>query len=631
MTSHPVSTTDHNSVPPSSHGSSSNGHQEASASSSSSSSSMRNACNGSSTSAAEGEALGTSTAAPASNGVDSNSKLQQLLDSLRSLIAACNQPRVWALTVFVIAYVHQATTGFALPAMLPMISSEMGFSDMQGALLTTGYSYLYALALVPLGMVADKMSRPKLLAVGLFLWSGLTITASYAMDYTQLITARVGFAAAQATQNPICFSLIQELFPRSKSTALAIYNCGIYVGRALSFCAVLAARHLSDATRAAQHTAASFANSSSGHSLARVVESGEALTSESSWRTVLRWTAVPGFVLAAAVWFTLKEPREEAESQLRREAEQSRLDPARATPGATPLSAASNPNSSASLESRSAGSSSGDGASVSPGSNGVLAAAAATAAAIAVPVAIASGVAASHPGSTTVSDLLALLTNPAFMATTLAAAMNDIGCYALIAWQSTFYERVYGLTPGVYAPVMAMLLPIGGIIGGVGGGYLADILSRTGGRVWVTAGASLAAAPFFAHSFLAAEHTHSFLAILIGFALSEAWRAPSAVMARSIAPERMGATSSALYLCIRNLVGGLGPLGVAWLMAAGLPLRQAMLLIPASYLLSSLLFVVADRLYRLEMAGRGPAAPAPAPAPAPEAAGDGFQTVAATA
>lgn len=39
---------------------------------------------------------------------------------------------------------------------------------------------------------ATQMSRPKLLAVGLFLWSGLTITASYAMDYTQLITARVG-------------------------------------------------------------------------------------------------------------------------------------------------------------------------------------------------------------------------------------------------------------------------------------------------------------------------------------------------------------------------------------------------------------------------------------------------------
>lgn len=58
--------------------------------------------------------------------------------------------------------------------------------------------------------------------------------------------ARVGFAAAQGVQNPICFSLIPELFPASKATALALYNCAIYVGRALSFAAVLLARHLHD-------------------------------------------------------------------------------------------------------------------------------------------------------------------------------------------------------------------------------------------------------------------------------------------------------------------------------------------------------------------------------------------------
>lgn len=58
--------------------------------------------------------------------------------------------------------------------------------------------------------------------------------------------ARVGFAAAQGAQNPVCFSLIPELFPVNKSTALSLYNCAIYVGRALSFAAVLLARHLHD-------------------------------------------------------------------------------------------------------------------------------------------------------------------------------------------------------------------------------------------------------------------------------------------------------------------------------------------------------------------------------------------------
>ena len=37
---------------------------------------------------------------------------------------------------------------------------------------------------------------------------------------------------------------VPELFPKNKSTALAVYNCAIYLGRALSFGAVLAADEL---------------------------------------------------------------------------------------------------------------------------------------------------------------------------------------------------------------------------------------------------------------------------------------------------------------------------------------------------------------------------------------------------
>ena len=54
----------------------------------------------------------------------------------------------------------------------------------------------------------------------------------------------MGFAAAQATQNPVCFSLIPELFPKSKTKALAFYNSAIYMGRALSFAAVIVAAQL---------------------------------------------------------------------------------------------------------------------------------------------------------------------------------------------------------------------------------------------------------------------------------------------------------------------------------------------------------------------------------------------------
>ena len=62
-------------------------------------------------------------------------------------------------------------------------------------------------------------------------------------------------------------------------------------------------------------------------------------------------------------------------------------------------------------------------------------------------------------------------------------------------------------------------------------------------------------------SLLSPEYQQSFAALLVGFALSEAWRAPAAIMVRDVSPARLGSTASAIHLCFRNLIGGLGPLG----------------------------------------------------------------------
>ena len=58
-----------------------------------------------------------------------------------------------------------------------------------------------------------------------------------------------------------------------------------------------------------------------------------------------------------------------------------------------------------------------------------------------------------------------------------------------------------------------------------------------------------------------------------GFGLSEMWRAPAAIMIRDVSPPNLGSTGSAVHLCVRNLIGGLGPLG-APLLGFGV-MRQA--------------------------------------------------------
>ncbi|GIL69859.1 hypothetical protein Vretimale_10105 [Volvox reticuliferus] len=475
-------------------------------------------------------------------------------DRIACALRSLQWGKLWALALLSVSYIHQATTGFALPAMLPMISNELHLTDIQGALLTTGYSYLYAVALVPIGLLADRMSRPKLLAAGLAVWSILTCTASTCRSFGELMLARVGFAAAQGAQNPVCFSLIPELFPVNKSTALSLYNCAIYVGRALSFAAVLLARHLHDNDQAhlaargglRMETRLDHLDRADLHSLSIMHTAGDMAAAtpdrefnfplweygselpDSAWRQVLRWIAVPGFLIGLAMMATLQEPRQVA-------------------PAALPPPPPAVPQATGSTQSTSA----------APAGAALPAPPLVEKSSASMPVATAAAVEepAAAAADTTGGGIMALLRSPGFMSVTFAAALNDVGSYALIAWQSTFYERVYGLESSAYAPVLAALLPIGGILGGVGGGYLADRLSQCGRRVWVTAGATCVAAPCLAASCLAPTAELSYAALLVGFALSEMWRAPSAVMARSVeAPHRV-APHCVIQPCLRSHLG----------------------------------------------------------------------------
>lgn len=85
-------------------------------------------------------------------------------------------------------------------------------------------------------------------------------------------------------------------------------------------------------------------------------------------------------------------------------------------------------------------------------------------------------------------QIRALLTSRAFQSVTFAATLNDVGSWALISWHATFYARVYDLPAEVYGPLLAVVVPVGGLLGGVGGGLMGDWLSRIGERRWLTTG-----------------------------------------------------------------------------------------------------------------------------------------------
>jgi hypothetical protein len=183
--------------------------------------------------------------------------------------------------------------------------------------------------------------------------------------------------------------------------------------------------------------------------------------------------------------------------------------------------------------------------------------------------------------------MMECLKSPAFLAVTGAAMLNDLGGWSLIAFQSAFYERTFDLEPSVYNPMLAWIIPLSGVIGGMGGGWLCDKLGVSAprsGRRWLLAGSALLSAPLIAGSLLAPDYRLSLLFLFPGFALSEVFRAPTAVMTRETAPSSPS-VAAACHLACRNLVAGLGPLAVAAL-AERQGLQHALLFVPACYAMS---------------------------------------------
>jgi MFS family permease len=121
-------------------------------------------------------------------------------------------------------------------ALVEPMRKEFHLSDTQIGLLGSIFIWLYALIGVPLGNVADRWSRKKILAGGIVVWSALTALTALAGTYTMLLFARLGFAVGEAAVAPTATSWIGDLFPASKRAApLALFMIGVPMGGALAF------------------------------------------------------------------------------------------------------------------------------------------------------------------------------------------------------------------------------------------------------------------------------------------------------------------------------------------------------------------------------------------------------------
>ncbi|MEI9886125.1 MAG: MFS transporter [Rhizomicrobium sp.] len=95
------------------------------------------------------------------------------------------------------------------------IKADLGLSDAEiGLLYGTTFAVFYSLFGIPLGRVSDVWLRGKLMALGLFGWSLMTIFSGFAVNLTQLAAARMGVGVGEASANSASYSLISDYFPK---------------------------------------------------------------------------------------------------------------------------------------------------------------------------------------------------------------------------------------------------------------------------------------------------------------------------------------------------------------------------------------------------------------------------------
>jgi MFS family permease len=141
----------------------------------------------------------------------------------------------WPLAVLVAINVLNFYDRQVAGALVEPVRKEFYLSDTQIGWLNTAFTVLYGIVGLPLGRLADKVSRKKLLAVGVTIWAVMTASARWIHSYPFLVFARLGVGVGEATAAPTATSWIGDIFPpERRSRPLALFMLGVPVGGALS-------------------------------------------------------------------------------------------------------------------------------------------------------------------------------------------------------------------------------------------------------------------------------------------------------------------------------------------------------------------------------------------------------------
>ena len=116
------------------------------------------------------------------------------------------------------------------------IKASLAISDTRiGLLQGPAFGLFYTILGVPLGWLADRTHRVRLIAAGITLWSVMTVFCGLATSFEMLFLARMGVGIGEAVLVPAGISLLADRFgPQDRALPMSVFTSGLSLGAGMA-------------------------------------------------------------------------------------------------------------------------------------------------------------------------------------------------------------------------------------------------------------------------------------------------------------------------------------------------------------------------------------------------------------
>ncbi len=145
---------------------------------------------------------------------------------------ACRPFYKWELlALFWLAYFFNQGDRQVFSAVLPLIKTDLGATDVQLGLAATAFTLAFGLLVPAAGIFGDLVSRKWMVVLSLLMFSGGTLLTGFAGGIAGLILFRgIATGGGEACYYPAANSLIGQYHRETRAQAMAIHITALYVG-----------------------------------------------------------------------------------------------------------------------------------------------------------------------------------------------------------------------------------------------------------------------------------------------------------------------------------------------------------------------------------------------------------------